>query len=53
MKHLKKRTKKKTVEAYACPSCGTPEGCIIVCAGDVIALNTGASNAAQSSLNKR
>ena len=53
MKHLKKRMRKKTVEAYACPSCGTPDDCIVACAGDVFALNTGARDAAQTSANKR
>ena len=40
MKHLKKRLKKKTVEAYSCAPCGTPDDCAYVCAGDVLNMNS-------------
>ena len=42
MKKLKKLSK-KTVEAYACPNCGTPNDCISSCAGDIPLLNDGAT----------
>lgn len=42
MKHLKKKLRKKTVEAYACPNCGNPQDCISYCAGDIVELNTNA-----------
>ena len=44
-KLFKKRLNKKTVEAYACPSCGTPDGCMAACAGDPLALTGGANYA--------
>ena len=46
MKKLRKNQKKKTVEAFAC-SCGTPDDCAFMCAGDVIAMNINASRYAQ------
>lgn len=42
MKSLKKKLKKKTVEAYACPYCGDPSACIMYCSSDIQRLNTGA-----------
>ena len=43
MKHLKKKLRKKTVEAYACSHCGTPNNCIADCAAEIIALNSRAA----------
>jgi hypothetical protein len=45
MKHIKKRLRKKTVEAYACLSCGSPDDCIVACAGDIGMLAGGANYA--------
>ena len=42
MKHLKKRIKKRTVEAYACSPCGTPYDCANLCAGDIVAFDRNA-----------
>ena len=42
MKHLKKALRKKTVEAYSCVICGSPEDCIIYCSGSIYLLNEGA-----------
>ena len=34
MKNLKKRLRKRTIEAYAC-ACGTPQDCMDYCSGNV------------------
>ena len=47
MKNLKKKLRKRTVEAYAC-NCKTPNDCIIVCAGDILRLNDGAQEMANT-----
>jgi hypothetical protein len=52
MKYLRKKLKKKTVEAYACAHCGTPDDCIAMCAGDIALLNYGAAYSAQSMNNR-
>ena len=47
MKRLKKKLK-KTVEAYACPHCGTTTDCINACAGEFILMDASASAFAQA-----
>lgn len=38
MKHLKKKMRKRTVEAYICKTCHTPDDCVYGCNGDRIDL---------------
>ena len=35
MKKLKKKLRKRTVEAYICYTCESPDSCIIGCQGDM------------------
>ena len=39
-KTLKKKLRKRSVEAYAC-SCGTPQDCMDFCMGDYYAMEIG------------
>ena len=41
MKNLKKRLRKRTIEAYTC-ACGTPQDCMDYCSGSVEASMIGA-----------
>ena len=41
MKNLKKRLRKRTIEAYTC-ACGTPQDCMDFCSGSVEASMLGA-----------
>lgn len=43
MKHFKKKLKKKTVEAYACSSCGDPSDCPVACGADIDRFQTSAT----------
>ena len=52
MKNLKKKMRKKTIEAYACSGCGNPDDCVIACAGDILNLNAKAGNYAQAYIAK-
>lgn len=38
-KQLKKKLRRKTVEAYACASCMTPDHCAAGCSGDLYELD--------------
>lgn len=40
MKNLKKKLRKRTIEAYAC-ACGTPDDCISMCGGNFDLLQSG------------
>ncbi len=42
MKKLKKKSRKKTIEAYACDHCGDPSVCVANCAGNIPNLSTNA-----------
>ena len=45
LKTLKKTKNRKTVEAYTCGICGTPDDCINDCAGSMDNLQIGIQNA--------
>ena len=40
MKHLRKKLRKRTVEAYTCYSCATTDQCVIECVGNMDTLFT-------------
>lgn len=51
MKHLKKKLRKKTVEAFACKNCGDPSDCLNVCIMDDNKLDTHAYTFATLTIN--